>query len=264
MKKIVLLIALVFSVITLSACQDTKYNDDSISVIFFTANSGSTLVESYFNLDPNQLIDEPEAPVRNGFIFNGWYKDFKKTELWDFDVDRVGDVSIILFAGWTPGLYQITYDTNGGELPNTSYPTEFYSGDSKVLPQPTRTGYTFVSWYLYDWEDESSTKPGDAGYTTIPANYFEDLILHAHWKSISVRVTFRANYPIDNQGPENPSARTVDFGSVIDFDVLDDTATYRFLGWNSKEDGTGIFYTNGELFERTQRITLYGKWELIE
>lgn len=264
MKKILLVLTVVFSVFTLSACQDTKYSDDQISVIFFTANSGSTEVPSYFNLTKNQLIDEPVDPIRPGFAFEGWYKDYQHTEAWDFDVDKV-DTSIVLYAKWDSALFNIIYDLNGGELSTTSYPTDFYAGDTKVLPLPSRTGYTFSGWYLYDWVDETSTKPGDAGYQTLPSTYYEDLYLYAHWDAISVRVTFRTSYPIESsEDPGNPNSQTVDYGEVIDFVMFEDTSQYHFVGWNSKSDGTGTFYENGTIFERTQRITLTGVWELIE
>ncbi len=42
-----------------------------------------------------------------------------------------------------------------------------------------------------------------------------------------------------------------------------DTAGYKFLGWNSNKTGTGTWYINGEVFTRTQRLTLYGIWEKI-
>lgn len=265
MKKIVLFLALIMSVVALSACQDQKYNDERISVVFFTANTGATLIDTYFNLEPNQLISEPsQDPTRPGFVFDGWYVDYQQTELWDFDVDRVGETSMVLFAKWNPAVFNIIYDLNGGVIPATDYPTEFYSGDSNVLPQPSQTGFLFVSWYLYDWIDESSTKPGDAGYQSLPPDYFQDLYLYAHWEAITVRITFRANYPIDGEGPENPDSKTVGYGSIIDFEELADTTQYRFVGWNSKQDGTGTFYVDGDIFERTQRITLNGVWELIE
>lgn len=264
MKKVLLLLLTIVTVTTMSACEDTKYNDAGISVIFFTANSGATLVETQFELEAGQLLEAPEDPTRLGFIFDGWYTDFQKTDEWDFDVDHVGDKSTILYAKWIPALFNINYDLNGGEFATTTYLQTFLSGESKVLPQPSRAGYSFVAWYLYDWIDSSSTKPGDAGYQTIPANTFEDLNLYAHWDAITVRITFRANYPVEDEGPSNPSAVTVAYGTVIDFEMLDATSQYTFVGWNSKSDGTGTNYTNGEIFERTQRITLYGIWELIE
>ena len=54
------------------------------------------------------------------------------------------------------------------------------------------------------------------------------------------------------------------YGTVIDFVEFDDTLGYTFLGWNTRADGTGDFYEDGELFERTIKIKLFGVWELIQ
>ena len=261
MKRILLVITLVISVLALSACDNSNPEVEPITVIFFTANSGSTQVESYFNVTPNTKIEEPADPTRTGFIFDGWYKDFLLTQPWDFDTDTVDTKSIVLYASWIPGLHTITFDLNGGEFKDGAViDTEFLSGESMVLPIPKRTGYIFISWYDYDWVDESSTKPGDPGFTTLPENTFEDVILYAHWESVSVTVQFHANYPEDG-GPSNPSNITVYYGEIIDFDALADTDDYSFVGWNTRADGTGTFFNNGEIFERTQRTYLFAIWE---
>lgn len=264
MKKTLLAVLLVLSLVVLSACTGTKYSTDKVSVIFFTANFGSTPVEGYYDLEPNQLIEEPEEPIRQGFVFNGWYKDFKNTEVWDFDVDQVEDESIVIFAGWIPDESAIIYDLNGGTMITQDYPESYFTGDSMVLPLPSRPGFSFVAWYTYDWVDESSTIPGDAGYQTLPEEIYTDLYLYAHWAPVKVRVTFRANYPVADEGPDNPSSLMIGYGNIIDFDGLDDTAEYAFLGWNSRSDGSGTAYINGEVFTRTQRTTVYAVWELIE
>lgn len=264
MKKITLVILLFVLVFGLSACSDQKYMNEEVTVIFFTANFGASEVESYFNVDPNTMIEEPEEPTRLGFAFDGWFTDITLENEWDFDSDEVGEVSIILYARWVPEVHDIIYDLNGGEMVQTEYLTEFETGQYEVLPIARLTGYTFVAWYLYDWEDETSTKAGDAGYQTIPEGQYEDLYLYAHYEPVTVRVTFTVNYPIDDEGPDGPPTRLIPYGSEIAFPILDDTAEYEFLGWNTRSDGTGTFYNNGDLFERTQRITLYGAWQLIE
>lgn len=48
------------------------------------------------------LIPIPIHPTRSGFRFTGWYKDHLLTTPWDFEVDRVGDSDVTLYAGWDP------------------------------------------------------------------------------------------------------------------------------------------------------------------
>lgn len=261
MRKLFTFTLLLIFVFVLFGCQDRKMTDVRVNVVFFTANTGATQVESYLDLEPFTKIEAPEEPTRNGFLFTGWFRDLNRTIPWDFDVDMVEDRSIVLYAGWVPMLFNIIYDVNGGTMPETSYPTTFVPGENKVLPQPRRTGFIFIAWYRYDWEDQTSTKPGDPGLQILPQNVYEDLYLYAHWRAISVVITYRANYPIEGQGPDSPSSRTVAYGDVINFPVLPDTSQYAFIGWNSRRDGLGDWYVNGDIFIRTQRVTLYGIWQ---
>jgi uncharacterized repeat protein (TIGR02543 family) len=45
------------------------------------------------------VIQEPEAPTREGYTFDGWYADESLGSLWDFDT--AVDGSMTLYAGWT-------------------------------------------------------------------------------------------------------------------------------------------------------------------
>ena len=263
MKKIILTLLLAFSLFTLSACTGAEEANE-LTVVFFTANNTGDSLERLRHLEAGDLVPVPTVPSRQGFTFEGWYKDYQLTEEWDFDTDKIGDTSIVLYAGWTPSLFNITYELYGGEIVVEDYMTEFYAGDTGVLPVAKKTGFSFVAWYLYPWVDENSTIPGDAGWQVLPDGKYEDLTLYAHWEPVKVRVTFKINFPVEDQGPENLNPILVGYGTAIDFTQFEDTDGYEFLGWNTKSDGTGDFYENGELFERTQRITLYATWALID
>lgn len=45
-------------------------------------------------------VTRPQSPVRDGYRFDGWYKDTSFTTLWDFNNDEV-NYSITLYAKWT-------------------------------------------------------------------------------------------------------------------------------------------------------------------
>lgn len=304
MKKILVLFITVMITLFLVGCQDKKTYDNRINVIFYTTASG-TPIESYLDLEPGSLIEEPEIePTREGYAFAGWYKDTAGTQRWDFATDRIGNTSIVLYAKWVAGYFKINYVINGGEYPADfkeleDYPEDerdpetnpdllkylfFRVGQSKVLFRPTKTGYQFAGWYPYDafkWPGApegttNSFKPGDPGYTTVPSNIAEDITLYAHWTPISVSITFNANYPVTGV-VSNPSSRTLTYGleliydknydpnSEVKYNRLPDFNTisnleYEFIGWNTRADGTGTWYREGDIFERTVRITLYAQW----
>lgn len=263
MKRVMFLLMLLVVFMAFTSCESGAEVDNSINVMFFTSNQNASLVPSYLDLKQGQKIEEPAIPTREGFTFVGWYKDYYKTELWDFENDTLGNESIVLYASWEPSIYHIEYVLNGGTMPSNDYVTTFNGGDFGVLPLPAQDGFTFISWYTYEWKDENgetTTIPGDKGYLKIP-EVFEDVTLYAHWKPIIVDVKFNVNYPEDNAPKLEVNRLDVNYGEPIDFVVLEDTDKYTFEGWNVKRDGTGQFYVNGDLFERKLRLTLYAIWK---
>ena len=46
-----------------------------------------------------ELLEEPENPTREGYIFTGWYTDTSCYEAWDLDTDTVQS-DMTLYAGW--------------------------------------------------------------------------------------------------------------------------------------------------------------------
>lgn len=251
------------ALLAFTGCSEEVEVDNSINVMFFTANQDASTVPAYHDLESGQKLEEPEAPTRKGYVFAGWYKDYYKENAWDFANDTVGEESIVLYADWEPSIFTINYELNGGTMPAGDYAKTFKGGEFGVLPLPAQEGFTFVSWYDYEWKDADgniTTIPGDKGYLSIP-EVFEDVTLYAHWKPIIVDVKFNVNYPGENAPKLQTSRMEVNYGDPIDFEVLEDTNEYTFEGWNVKRDGTGAFYVNGEPFERKLRITLYASWK---
>ena len=45
------------------------------------------------------LVDVPEPPTREGYVFTGWYSDENCAYAWNMETDTVYD-SLTLYAGW--------------------------------------------------------------------------------------------------------------------------------------------------------------------
>ena len=63
----------------------------------FDSQNG-TAVENQ-TVPEGELLPSPQNPVREEFVFTGWYKDKECKTLWDFDVDKVTE-NTVLYAGW--------------------------------------------------------------------------------------------------------------------------------------------------------------------
>lgn len=66
-------------------------------IVRFESNGGSEIEEQKVLF--GETVVKPEDPTRDGYIFDGWYRDIDKTKSWDFDNDTVsGNMS--LYAKW--------------------------------------------------------------------------------------------------------------------------------------------------------------------
>ena len=66
-------------------------------VISFQTSGGSDVAE--VKVQFGEKLTRPEDPVREGYSFEGWYKDIHLTEKWDFEQETVqGNMS--LYAKW--------------------------------------------------------------------------------------------------------------------------------------------------------------------
>lgn len=263
MKKIITVLLSAVLVLTLAACTDRKTYPTEVTVYFFTANSGAVTVPALEDVEPGSTIPKPEDPTRNGFDFVGWFKDISLTAPWVFETDTVGEKSLILYAKWQSRPYVITYVLGGGEFRETDVvPVEYTTGQIVIFPIPRKTGYSFRGWYKYEWIDESSTKPGDNGFQSVPESSAEDLTLFAHWEARITNITFNVNYPLATGAPARPNSVALTYDKEIKLPVLENTASYTFKGWNTKADGTGDYLVNGELYSIVRNsLTIYAIWE---
>ena len=68
--------------------------------VSFDSNGGSD-VAALTDMEYGDLIPEPEPPVREGYVFSGWFTDENCNYQWDFETMQVPD-SMTLYAKWEP------------------------------------------------------------------------------------------------------------------------------------------------------------------
>ena len=77
-------------------------------VLFGVSNNGYTVtfdsrggtdVPMQTDVMYGDLLEEPEPPTREGYVFTGWYTDENCQYLWDMGTSQVGQ-SMTLYAGW--------------------------------------------------------------------------------------------------------------------------------------------------------------------
>ena len=101
----------------------------------FDSNGGTDVAP--ITLDYQAAVTAPEAPTRTGYDFAGWDKEIPAV---------MPNEDITFTAQWTPTVYTITYNLDGGSL-TTDNPTTYTIESSDIaLNNPTKEHYVFAGW----------------------------------------------------------------------------------------------------------------------
>ena len=215
-----------------------KWEPESYTVTFNT-NGGSAVAEQ--NVVYNGTATMPEQPVREGYVFEGW---FSGETQFDFAAAITGDVT--LTAKWSPRGYSISYVLGGGTNAAGNPSGYTVESDTITLGAPTREGYTFAGWY--DAEENGNL------VTQIAAGSKGNITLYAAWQANSFEVDFVANGgTLDGADTQKVTAGgTVAYAEPV-------RENYLFVGWFTDEALTVRYDFKTPV---TGNLTLYAKWRL--
>ena len=131
-------------------------------------------------------------------------------------------------------------------------------GQEVIKPaDPVKQGFTFAGWF----KDSEKTVAFDFATEIISAN----TTIYAKWTvNPTYSVTYNGN---GNTGGEAPTDSNK-YEESATVTVLGNTGTliktnYSFVGWNTKDDGTGTNYSADATFSMgTKDLILYAKWSI--
>lgn len=130
-----------------------------------------------YNFESTQ--QELYRPQRENYVFVGWFTD-ETLSRQCLNIPAHSTSDFRLYPKWRPIDYIITYHDGGENLyNNTSYNVE--TGEF-TLKAPTKTGHTFMGWYL----DEDFTHE----LTAITSDMAGDIDLYAKWEALVYNVTY--------------------------------------------------------------------------
>ena len=212
--------------------------------------SFSSSSNSYYYYKYDEEFTLPTV-TRKGYAFEGWYdQDGNKVEsgVWNFDKE------VTLTPNFTAGGNTITLNPNGGTVDSTTISVTYGAG--YVLPNPTRTGYTFNGWRV---GSETGTS-----ITSGTWKYEEDMTLVATWSvneyyvvlddttnKSYVTVTYAYNYV--------GASYTTDtlYNGDLAYYFIPERSGYVFAGWYLDAACTTKYDFTGDV---TNDLTLYAKW----
>lgn len=114
--------------------------------VTFDANGGqlSTGTPGSVEIAAGGTIAMLPQPVRTGYAFVGW----TAADGTAFDITTPVNESMTVIAQWTPNVYQISLDAQGGALAADEASIEAtFDAPIGQLPVPTREGYEFLGWF---------------------------------------------------------------------------------------------------------------------
>lgn len=226
-----------FSNLTMPAQNSTLYAKWHVQTytLAFDTGDGSTIETQ--TIEFGQVISAPTNPLLTGYDFTGWYSDEDLQIPYVFS--SMPSANITLFAGWTPKMVTLYFNTHGGSTVTDI--TQPYGSSVSLPADPTLVGYTFTGWYIDPLHQEPFT------LLTMPA---DDFYVYAAWQVSHFTVTF-------------DTMIGVQFSSVLYYHetiIYPETMTrtgYVFGGW----------YTDSTLSTPATitvvpayNLTLYAKW----
>lgn len=203
-------------------------------IISFNSNGGNK-IESQLVVEGEKII-KPEDPIREGYVFVGWYYGGK-----EFDFNTIIQRDYSLIAKWEEEkevYYTVSFNSNGGSKVSSQ---TVKKNEKIVKPEdPTRDGYKFEGWYFNgsQWDFHSVI--------------IKNITLTARWSKVETYVV-----TFNSDGGSLVDSQTVNVNETISYPEEPIKDGCVFLGW---------YYNNQEWDYNTpitSNITLVARWGII-
>ena len=240
------------------------------TVTFVAENGGGAFADGsiVMRIQTNDkgVCSMPESPVRDGYVFGGWYYDNTCTHAVDFSQPLLSDASnfVVLFAKWTEApsnVLDVTYSANGGQFAdgnNVMLGQTDSNGIARQPLAPTRDGYVFAGWYYHsdgtDQVDFNQPIVGGGDHVT----------LFAAWTPVkqdkTVEILYVANGGTFIDGNETMQGVT-DTDGIARLPLQPTREGYDFLGWSYDRDGNDPVDFTKAIVAGSGHATVYAQWK---
>ncbi len=245
----------IFGLVAFTACKKDEpkkppvVETEKFSITFDTQGGGTIQSQT---VEKGKNVVKPADPVREGYIFKGWYKEATCTNEWNFATDTVTK-AITLYAKWekkanpAPTTYKVSFDSQEGS--SVAQITVEENGKIEKPTDPTREDYTFKGWY----KEDACTNEWNFATDIVT----KDITLYAKWEKdiITYQVSF------DSQKGSSVAEITVEENGKVEKPADPTREGYTFKGWYKETDCTNEWDFSTDIV--VEDITLYAKWSRV-
>ena len=271
---------------------------DQVTVTFDYDSATSPTAPTTITVGKGDSIGDamPTTPVKTNYTFDKWVNTADSS---DFDKTTTVNSDITVKATYKSDI-TVNFNINDGTTPATPFatdkgaPSKSYTAPS----EPTRANYTFVGW---------NTKANGSGKFITAADYAtlndvstaaggtNPVELYAYWADApvtpgklpgnetpndnGVKVTFDSNASGSASSTvtdANPKYVYPHLGDALGT-LMPDAPTrtnYKFVGWNTKADGSGTTFTDATAITTTldgvtangskYNLVVYAQWDIAD
>ena len=227
-----------------------QWSTNAYTVTFVDGYNGKTIKQE--SVDYGNSATAPSAPNHTGYTSTGWDKPFTNvTE------------NITVTLTYAPNSYTISFDGNGSTS-GTMQPLGMKYGTAKNLTanEYSRTGYTWSGWSTNSDGTGTSYTDGQRVENLTDTNN-GSVTLYAKWIPNAYKIQFDKNRA-DASG--TTASMSMEYGTAKNLTANGfSSPSAKFIGWNTKPNGTGTSYSNGQSVKNLTSapndiVTLYAKW----
>ncbi|MBP3255397.1 MAG: InlB B-repeat-containing protein [Clostridia bacterium] len=230
-----------------------QQSEPNTYIITYNLNGGTVSTENVTSFTKFTDTFTLNNPVKEGYIFDGWTENNGNTLQTSVQVEKGTRENLNFTANWTPITYTISYNLSGGTA--TGNPVTYTVEDNDILlNQPTKEGYTFTGWTGTGLQEKTKE-------VTIQKRSTENKEYTANYDANTYEVVFDKN---TGSGSMANQEMTYDISAELKANEFTKTG-YTFKEWNTKDNGTGTSYTEGQEIKnltKNDKVTLYAIWDI--
>ena len=245
-----------------------RWKANTYSVVYNgNGKTGGTMSNSSHTYDQAKNLSTNRY-TKTGYTFTAWntkadgsgtgYVDEKEVK----NLTSTNGAKVNLYARWKANTYSVVYNGNGktgGTMSNSSH--TYDQAKNLSTNQYTKTGYTFTSWNTKA-DGSGTTYTNEKEVKNLTSTQGAKINLYAQWTPNTYTVKYNGNHA--TSGTTADTTHTYDVSKQLrENDYLRDG--WKYMGWNTKADGTGTAYANQQSVKNLTStngavVNLYAQW----